>query len=83
MKFLAPICLLQYLQAPLASCLDAIGKSKDVMISNVLGMIFRTLFLVVFSLLKIGLWGLILAISINILIITVYDLFKVKKAFNT
>ncbi|MBO5120457.1 MAG: oligosaccharide flippase family protein [Bacilli bacterium] len=82
MKFLAPICLLQYLQAPLSSCLDAIGKSSDVMIANIIGSITRSILLVAFSLLKIGIWGLIFAISINVLLVTIYDIYKVKKAFS-
>ena len=81
MKALAPVCLLQYFQAPLASSLDAVGRSKDVMFSNILGMIIRTCLLVVFSLFKIGLWGLILAISINVVVVTFYDLIKVRKFF--
>lgn len=82
MRFLAPICLLQYLQAPLSSCLDAIGKSSDVMIANIIGSITRSILLVAFSLLKIGIWGLIFAISINVLLVTIYDIYKVKKAFS-
>ena len=82
MRFLAPICLLQYLQAPLASCLDAIGKSKDVMISNIIGSITRSCLLVFFSLFKIGIWSLILAISINVLLVTIYDIYKVKQVFS-
>ena len=82
MRFLAPVCLLQYIQAPLATCLDAVGKSKDVMISNILGMFVRTILLIVFSLLKIGIWGLILSVSINVFVITIYDLIRVRKVFN-
>lgn len=79
MRFLTPVCLLQYLQAPLSSCLDAIGRSKDVMIANVIGSITKSFLLVLFSLFKIGIWGLIFAISINVFIITIYDFIKVKK----
>ena len=82
MRFLAPVCLLQYLQAPLSSCLDAIGKSSDVMIANIIGSITRSILLVAFSLFKIGIWGLIFAISINVLLVTIYDIYKVKKAFS-
>lgn len=81
MRVLAPICFFQYLQAPLSSALDAIGRSRDVMIGNILGMLVRTILLVVLSFLGIGIWGLIIAISINVLVITFYDLYKVKKAF--
>ena len=33
-RFLAPICLFQYIQSPLSSALDAMGKSKDAMMKN-------------------------------------------------
>lgn len=82
MKFLAPICLFQYFQAPLNSCLDATGRSKDIMIGNLLGMIVRSIFIVIFSLFRIGLWGLILAISLNVIIITIYDFIKVRSVFS-
>lgn len=78
MRFLAPICLFQYLQAPLASCLDAIGRSRDVMMANIIGVGVRTLFLTVFSFFKIGLWGLIFAIGLNVVIVTLYEFKKVK-----
>lgn len=79
MRFLAPVCLFQYLQSPLSSCLEAMGKSKVVMTSNLLGMITRCGLLVVLSLLRIGLWGLILAISINVFVVTLYDFIMIKK----
>ena len=77
-KVLSPICFFQYIQAPLSSVLDAIGKSKDNMISTLLGTITRTLFLIIFSSLRIGLWGLVIAIASNILITTFYQIKKVR-----
>ena len=79
MRFLAPICLFQYLQAPLSISLEAIGKSKVVMKASILGMVTRTLLLVLLSLTKIGIWGLIFAISLNVLIVTFYDAIKLKQ----
>lgn len=80
MRILAPICLFQYIQAPLSSSLDAMGKSKDVMASATLGMITRTVLLFICSLLKIGLYGLIIAIGVNVGVVTFYSLKKVRKA---
>jgi len=77
-KILSPICLFQYIQAPLSSALDAMGKSKDNMYSTLLGTSIRTITLIIFSLLKIKLYGLIIAISINILITTFYQIKKVR-----
>lgn len=78
MRILAPICLFQYIQAPLASSLDAMGKSKDVMASSAIGMLLRTSLLFVLSLLKIGLYGLIIAISTNVIVVTLYTLKKTR-----
>lgn len=80
MRLLAPICLFQYIQAPLSSCLDAMGKSKEVMIASTLGMAIRTTLLFILSLLKIGLYGLIIAISVNVIAVTFYSTKKVREA---
>ena len=78
-RILAPICLFQYIQSPLSFSLDAMGKSKDNFVATTLGVIARTFFLFLLSLLNIGLWGLIISISLNVFIVTFYDLIKVKK----
>ena len=77
-RFLAPICLFQYIQSPLSSALDAMGKSKDTMVATTIGVFMRSIFLVLLSLLKIGLWGLIIAISLNVLAVTFYSIKKVR-----
>lgn len=79
MRFLAPICLFQYIQSPLSSALDAMGKSHDAMVATAIGVIIRSTLLVILSLLKIGLWGLIIAISINVFAVTFYSLKKVRQ----
>lgn len=81
-RFLAPICLIQYIQAPLTFSLDAMGKSKDGMKAITIGVIIRTILLSVLSLLKIGLWGLIISISVNVIVVTMYSFYKVKKAIS-
>lgn len=78
LKILAPICLLQYIQAPLSTTLDALGKSKINLISTILGTITRTISLIIFSYLKIGIYSLIISISLNIIITTLYQIKKVR-----
>lgn len=78
MRFLAPVCLFQYIQSPLSSCLDAMGKSRDAMVATSIGVVIRSIFLVLLSLLNIGIWGLIIAISLNVLAVTFYSLKKVR-----
>ena len=82
-RFLAPICLLQYIQAPLSSSMDAIGMSKENFTSNLLGVLVRLIFLLLFSLLKIGLWGLIISTSINIVVVTLVNILQIKKRLST
>ncbi len=81
MRFLAPFCLLQYIQAPLSSSLDAIGRSKDNLKAILIGTIIRTTTLFIFSLFHIGLWGLLFSTAIHILFVTFYNYYQVKKAF--
>lgn len=82
-RFLAPICLFQYIQSPLSSALDAMGKSRDALKATTIGVTIRSIFLVLLSLLKIGLWGLIIAISLNVLAVTFYSIKKVRENLTT
>ena len=78
MRLLAPICILQYIQAPLSASLDAMGLTKLGLKATVIGTLIRTILLLLFSLLKIGMWGLILSTSINVVFTTFYNLYQVK-----
>lgn len=79
LRVLAPICLFQYIQAPLSSSLDAMGKSKINMKITFIGMLFRTTLLFLCSFLKIGLWSLVIATSVNVLFTTFDSIRHVKK----
>lgn len=78
-KVIAPICLLHYIQSPISSTLQSMNSAKISMMGTFIGMILRTIFLFVFSFLKIGLWGLIIATSVNIVFVTIFDFYNVKK----
>ena len=78
LKILAPVCLLQYIQAPLSTTLDALNRSKTNLISTIIGTTIRTLSLIIFSHLKIGIYSLIISISLNIIITTIYQIKKVR-----
>jgi len=81
-KVLAPICLLHYIQAPLSSTLQAMGKAKDALKGTLVGITLRTTALFIFSSLKIGMWGLVIATSINIIYVTLYDASRIKHYLN-
>lgn len=78
-KILAPICLLHYIQAPLTTSLQAMGKSNSAMFGTFLGMILRTIILIICCLFKLGIYSLIIASSINIIYVTIHHIVKVKK----
>ena len=80
-KFLAPICLLHYIQAPISSSLQAMNKAKLSFKGTLYGTIIRTILLFILSF-KLGMWALIIATSINILFVTIYDYISVKKVLN-
>lgn len=79
-SFIAPFFILHYIQAPLTSCMQAIGKAKEAMYGTLVGSIIKTILLIVLSLSKIGLWGLIISSIANIIYITTHHYRCVKKA---
>ena len=81
-RALAPFCLLHYIQAPIASSLQAIGKAGLSMKGTLYGMIIKLLLLFIFCLFKIKLWSLILSICINIIFVTIYDIKKLRQSLN-
>lgn len=81
-KFLAPICLLHYIQAPISSSLQAMGKAKTSMKGTLYGILIRTSLLFILCHLRIGIWGLIFATSANIIFVTCYDLYNINKELN-
>lgn len=78
-KIITPICILHYIQSPISSSLQAMNKAKISMFGTLLGTIIRTLSLFIFSFFKIGLWSLIIATSINIIFVTIFDAYNVIK----
>ena len=78
-KVLAPICLLHYIQAPLTSTLQAIGKSHTAMLGTLVGMILRTVCLIVCCNMGLGLWSLVIASSVNIIYVTIHHIVDVRK----
>lgn len=78
---IAPVFLLYYIQTPLTSCMQAMGYAKQAMYGTLWGSFLRigTLFLV--SLLKVGIWGLIISTMVNIIFITIHHLYYVVKCF--
>ena len=79
-KVFAIIALMHYIQSPLTSTLQAMGKAKEAMNGTLIGTIARVISLYIFSYFKIGLWSLIIASSFNIIITTIHQYIHIKKA---
>lgn len=82
LRVLAPICLFHYIQAPLTSALQAMGKAGTAMNGTILGVVTRTILLFGCSMMKIGLWGLVIATSANIVFVTLHQAKHVKRFLN-
>lgn len=78
-KFLAPIFIFSYIQGPLTSIMQGINLSKQAMRGSLIGILIRTILLFICSLFKIGLWGLVISISANILFTTTHHIICIKK----
>lgn len=81
-KVLAPLFILHYIQSPLTSSLQAMGKAKCAMMGTLIGIIIKMTTLVIFLNLRIGLWGLVIAISASTIFITLHHIYYVKKYLN-
>ena len=79
LRFLSPIFILYSLEAPLSAFLEATNHAKDVMFDNLVGIIIKTICLFILSYLKIGLYSLLISMVINILIVTLRHIYKIKK----
>ena len=74
-RLLSPFMLLFYIQLPLATAINAIGNTKDIIKITIVSSIIKILSILILSLLKIGMYSLIISIIIN-LIITTYMYYK-------
>ncbi len=76
-KMIAPFFLLHYIQGPLTTSMQAMGKAKEAMMGTLYGSIIRTILLFSLSLCHIGMWGLIISSLTNILFITIHHFYYV------
>ena len=79
LRYLAIPFLFYYIELPLAATMQAMDMSKNVMIDNMIGIILKTVLLYFLSLLQIGIYGFIIASSINIILVATSHYFHVKK----
>lgn len=66
-RLLSPFTILFYIEYPLINALQALGKSKECMQCTITSSIIRLVSIVIFSLLKIGMYSLVISIIINLI----------------
>ena len=71
LRFLSPIFILYSLESPLSAFLEATGHAKDVMLDNLIGIIIKTIILLIISFFRIGLYSLLISMIINIIVVTI------------
>ena len=79
LKALAIPFLFYYIELPLAATLQAMDRSKDVMIDNIIGITLKTILLYLLSLCHIGIYSFIIASCINIIYVAVNHYLHIKK----
>ncbi len=80
-RFLAPVFFLHYLETPLASSLQAMGKAREVFNISLKTTIFRSISLFVLLFFKIGMWGFIISLTISIIYSTYIHFKYIRKSF--
>lgn len=79
LRFMAPFFLLYYIESPLSAALQAMNKSKNIMIDNLIGTIIKSCATFSLVFLNIGSYNLIIGNILNIMIITFRHFRAIKK----
>lgn len=78
-RFLIPIFIFYYLEAPLLSSLQALNKAKLQLKISITNFFIRTILLAILTSLSIGMFGLLISISLNILFTVFYSIRKISQ----
>ena len=80
-RILSPFFLLFYIQGPLVAVMQALNKAKDAFTSTLIGIIIKTILMIILSYLHIGIYTLIVPTIVNIIYVTLFNIIKVRKIF--
>jgi stage V sporulation protein B len=81
-RLLSPFTILFYIEYPLTNALQALGKSTEAMKCTIISSIIRLFSIALFSLLKIGMYSLVISIIINLISSTYLNYREIKKALS-
>lgn len=76
---LAPFFVLFYLEGPLISTLQAIGKANETMKVTLIGIIVKLIVMTVLSLIHIGMYSLVIAEIVDIILVVFLNIKKIHR----
>lgn len=79
LRVIAPFFLIYYAQAPLASVLQSINKAKYIMLDNLISIIIKSIIMFI-GCYYMGIYGFLVSICSNILVVTFLHYMHIKKA---
>ena len=71
--------LLYFIDLPIISSLQALNRAKANMVITILGSLIKLLLIFSLSLLKIGIYGLVISIIVNLMLVTFLNYKALKK----
>lgn len=78
-RFLAVPFILHYVQAPISATLQAMGKMNHLFIGTLIGIVIKLCVLCIFSMLHIGLYGLLISTVCSVIFTTLFDYFHLQR----
>ncbi|MEG1457523.1 MAG: MATE family efflux transporter, partial [Bacilli bacterium] len=80
-RVLAFVVVFYFIDTPIVNAMQALNKSKESMYTTLVCSSIRLVLIFLLSLLKIGLYGVVIATSINIIVSTILNIRCIKKTF--
>ena len=82
-KYLSPFFILFYLEAIFSSFMQAINKNKVTLKITIIGSVIKLVSIFIFAFLNIGVYCLLIAEILNIIIVVLLNFLYTKKYFNS
>lgn len=79
LKICTPFFIFHYIQSPIISILQSMGKAKESFNSTVIGMIIKTILMIILPLFNFKIYSLIIPTIVNMIFVTVYNYIKINK----
>ena len=79
LRFLTPFFILYYLESPLSSALQAMNKSKNIMIDNLIAIIVKCFTMFILPFFHFGIYGFLIGTILSLVVIVSRHFLAIKK----